>query len=92
MTLPTEKLLGEGIDRMLSGAKRNLSSSGLLLFVQLSPTLKYLRIQIQALVGQMVQVDETDLIYKGPWVRNFMKARSRFMLPLHQNLLEKDSL
>jgi uncharacterized protein YerC len=26
--------------------------------------------QIQALVGQMVQVDETDLIYKGPWVRS----------------------
>ena len=41
-----------------------------LLFVQMSPTLKYLRMQIQALVGQMVQVDETDLIYKGPWVRS----------------------
>ena len=26
--------------------------------------------QIQALVGQMVQVDETDLVYKGPWVRS----------------------
>jgi hypothetical protein len=36
----------------------------------MSPTLKYLRVQIQALVGQMVQVDETDLVYKGPWVRS----------------------
>ena len=41
-----------------------------LLFVQMSPTLKYLCLQIRALVGQMVQVDETDLVYKGPWVRS----------------------
>jgi hypothetical protein len=36
----------------------------------MSPTLKYLCLQIQSLVGQMVQVDETDLVYKGPWVRS----------------------
>lgn len=41
-----------------------------LLFVQMSPTLKYLCLQIRALVGQMVQVDEKDLVYKGPWVRS----------------------
>ena len=36
----------------------------------MSPTLKYLCLQIRALVGQMVQVDEKDLVYKGPWVRS----------------------
>jgi len=36
----------------------------------MSPTLKYLCLQIRALVGQMVQVDETDLVYRGPWVRS----------------------
>jgi hypothetical protein len=36
----------------------------------MSPTLKYLCIRIRAFVGMMVQVDETDLIYKGPWVRS----------------------
>ena len=41
-----------------------------LLFVQMSPTFKYLRIRIQALVGWMAQMDEIDLVYKSPWVRS----------------------
>ena len=41
-----------------------------LLFVQMSPTFKYLCIRIQALVAWMAQMDETDLVYKGPWVRS----------------------
>jgi len=36
----------------------------------MSPTFKYLCIQIQALVGCMAQMDETDLVYKGAWVRS----------------------
>lgn len=36
----------------------------------MSPTFKYLCIRIQALVGWMAQMDETDLVYKGPWVRS----------------------
>ena len=36
----------------------------------MSPTFKYLCIRIQSLVGWMAQMDETDLVYKGPWVRS----------------------
>jgi hypothetical protein len=36
----------------------------------MSPTLKYLCIRIGALVGWMTQMDEPDLVYKGPWVRS----------------------
>jgi len=36
----------------------------------MSPTFKYLCIRIQALVGWMAQMGETDLVYKGPWVRS----------------------
>ena len=36
----------------------------------MSPTFKYLCIRIRALVGWMAQMDETDLVYKGPWVRS----------------------
>ena len=45
-------------------------NSHYLLFVQMSPTLKYLCIRIRALVGWMTQMDEPDLVYKGPWVRS----------------------
>ena len=37
------------------------------LFVRMFPAFKYLCIRIQALVGWMAQMDETDLIYNGPW-------------------------
>jgi len=46
-----------------------VASFEVLLSVQMSPTLKYLRIRFKH-CGQMVQVDETDLVYKGPWVRS----------------------
>jgi uncharacterized protein YerC len=36
----------------------------------MSPALKYLCIRIQSLVGQMVQIDEADLDYRGPWIRS----------------------
>jgi hypothetical protein len=42
----------------------------ILLTVQMSPTLKYLCTRIHALVGLMAQIDESDLVYKGPWVRS----------------------
>jgi hypothetical protein len=74
-----------------------------LLFVQMSPTLKYHRMKIQALVGQMEQVDETDLIYKGSWMRSaqqrlfqtleadysFPKATCRSLVNLMWNFLNE---
>jgi hypothetical protein len=38
---------------------------------QMSSTLKYLELEgIQELVRRMAQIDDSDLIYKGPWVRS----------------------
>jgi len=42
----------------------------LLLFVQMSSTLKYLRLQVQSMVGQIMQFDEEEQLYKGPWIRS----------------------
>jgi len=36
----------------------------------MSSTLKYLRLQVQSMVGQIMQFDEEEQLYKGPWIRS----------------------
>jgi hypothetical protein len=76
--------------RQPSSVRSAVDESGIiLLFVQVSPTLKYLCLQIRAMVGQMVQIDETDLVYEGPWIGS---AQQRLFQTLEPTMLSQGQL